>query len=230
MLFKSALVTQASGSVGGITASRNAGGMYFRARALPTNPNTPFQQEVRNAMTQLTGRWGDVLTGAQRDAWKVYGEQTGLLNPLGDQVNVSGISMYTRSNISRIQAGLDIADAAPTVFNIGDFTAPVLSAPSEGSQDFSLSFTTGDAWVDEDGSAMLVYVSRPQNPTINFFKGPYRLAATIPGDGTTAPTSPVAVDVPFAITAGQRLFVKVRVTRADGRLSGDFRDFATVGA
>ncbi|KKM06452.1 hypothetical protein LCGC14_1743870, partial [marine sediment metagenome] len=48
MLFKSGLITQGSGSIGGLTASHNRGGMYFRARTIPTNPATSFQTVVRN--------------------------------------------------------------------------------------------------------------------------------------------------------------------------------------
>jgi len=230
MLIKSAILTSASGSVGGLTASHNAGGLYFRARTIPVNPNSAPQQQVRNAMTVLTSAWVTDLTAGQRDGWKTYGVNVGLVNPLGDQIEVSGISMYVRSNVARLQAGLDRVDDAPTVFNLGSFTEPTITAVSAATQTLSLDFDDTDDWANEDGAAMLVYISRPQNLTINFFKGPYRLATSILGDGTTAPTSPAAIDLPFTAALGQKVFLRARVTRGDGRLSGEFRAGSPVTA
>ena len=75
---------------------------------------------------------------------------------------------------------------------------------------------------------MIVYSSRPQNQSINFFKGPYQLAGTVDGDDTTAPTSPQEITSPFPLTDGQHLFVQIRVHRIDGRLSGKWRGGADV--
>ena len=47
--------------------------------------------------------------------------------------------------------------------------------------------------------------------------------ALISGDGTTPPTSPAAIGLPFACVAGQKLFAKAVLSRADGRLSSPFR-------
>ena len=77
---------------------------------------------------------------------------------------------------------------------------------------------------------MFLYVSRPQNPGINFFKGPYRFAGQILGNSTTPPTSPFAVSVPFPIVTGQKLFARLNVSRADGRLATDTRSTTLVVA
>ncbi|HSR54544.1 MAG TPA: hypothetical protein VLV83_27270, partial [Acidobacteriota bacterium] len=110
MLFKSAMVTQVSGSVGGMTGSHNAGGYYFRSRVIPVNPNTSFQQSIRGVMGQLTSRWISTLTAAQRQGWEDYAQQVTLTNPLGDQRNVSGLNQYIRSNLSRRQPSLPFVD------------------------------------------------------------------------------------------------------------------------
>lgn len=222
MLFKSQVFTQASGSVGGLTYSRNAGGMYTRARAIPVNPASLQQQEVRNAIGVLTARWVETLTQAQRDDWAVYAGNVTLINRLGEALPVAPLAQYVRSNVPRIQAGLPIVDDAPTVFDLGSFSMPgplTATAPTG----LSLPFTNADDWANEDDAAMLIYVSRPQNPSVNFFKGPYRLAGSILGDGTTPPASPAVLVAPFPLNAGQKVFLQGRVTRADGRLSTPFQ-------
>lgn len=218
MLIKSGLVTQVSGSLGGMTGSHNRGGMYFRSRTVPVNQQTTRQLAIRNAVTALTSRWSDTLTQAQRDAWDVYGANVPVLNPLGDQIQLSGQQHYVRSNVPRLQAALARVDDAPTTFELGSFTAPSFSITAPDQLD--VTFTAGDAWVGEDDAAMLVYTGRPQAATINFFKGPYRFADSIDGNSSTPPTSPATLTTDFAYSTGQKLFTFVRVTRADGRLSG----------
>lgn len=226
MLFKSALVTQVSGSVGGMTGAHNSSGLYFRARTIPTNPNTPQQQTVRNAMSTLATRWNDTLTQTERDAWDNYADIVTVTNPLGDQIKISGLNHFVRSNVPRIQVGLPVVDSGPTTFNLGSFTEPVLiiTAPTTG----SLAFTESDAWVGEDDAAMLVFVGRGMNATVNFFKGPYRFAGTVLGDATTPLTTPQVITSPFTMVAGQRAFYRVTVSRADGRYSPTFRIFDPV--
>ena len=222
MLFKSAFLTQASGSVGGVTASRNRGGQYFRARAVPVNPGTPQQSAIRGFVTALSNDWINTLTQADRDLWNVYAANVTLVGPLGDPINVSGLNMYVRSNVPRLQAAEPRVDQGPDIFDIGDYTNPSF-ALDEPADEVDVTFTDTDDWANEDDAAMLIYASRPQNPTINFFKGPYRFAGAIQGDSITPPTSPAAIALPFPVAVGQRIFLRANVSRADGRLSAPFR-------
>lgn len=223
MLFRPTIGTDLSGSLGGIVASHNRGGPYFRNRAIPTNPATPEQVVLRTAMTVLVAAWNDDLTPAQRTNWETYAANVPLTNRIGESRNVTGQNMYVRGNIVAIQTGIPRQDVAPTIFNLGSFTEPVVVDANDGTQDVGISFTNTDDWANEDDSAMIVNIGRPQNPSINFFKGPYRFAARIDGDAITPPTSPQRIPVPFPITIGQKVFVQARVCRADGRLSGIFR-------
>lgn len=218
-----------SGKIGGLVFAHNRGGSYIRSLAIPTNPNTIFQQAVRTLMGALSSIWVDILDQAQRDSWDTYALNVLLPNRIGELVNVGGLGMFQRSNVSRLQTldpGLTEVDTAPTIFNLGEFTAPVFAAPAVATQDVSMAFTATDAWANEDGAAMMVYISRPKNPSINYFKGPYRFAGLVLGDGTTPPTSPATIDLPFTVAAGHRVFFRTKVTRVDGRLSTDFRDAA----
>ncbi|MGD9153867.1 MAG: hypothetical protein PVG30_09545 [Gammaproteobacteria bacterium] len=230
MKFKSPVYSQASGSIAGITYSHNRGGMYTRQRVVPTNPASEYQSAVRSYVAALVAAWSSVLSDAQRAAWDLYAESVELPDTLGDTRNVGGVGMYVRSNVPRLQAGLTRVDDGPTVFSLPEVANIALASASEASQELSVTFLNTDDWAGEDGAALLVYVSRPANPGVNFFKGPYRLAAVIEGDSGTPPTSPTAVTAPFAITAAQKVFAKFNITRADGRYSSPFRAGVVIGS
>lgn len=219
MLFKPLLIGQLSGSVGALTASRNKGGAFIRQRVIPTNPGTQPQTQVRSAMGQLAALWTNTLTQSQRDAWDVYALNVPLLNRLGESVQVTGLNQYQRSNIVRVQNGLPRVDEGPTIFNLGDFTEPAIATFTNPTA-LSLTFTDTDDWVAEDDAAMLVYGSRNTGVAIKYFKGPYqKYAVQLLGDSLLPPTSPFAGVNPFNVSGGNQAFIKVAVTRADGRYS-----------
>lgn len=226
MKFKGTIADQQSGSLAGVTASHNRGGQYYRQRSIPVNPQTAFQAAVRGSVSQLTSLWLSLLTEPQRQAWDDYAANVHLPDVLGEPRNPGGLGMYVRSNVPRLQAGLNRVDAAPTIFNLGDYTPPTIEVIDAAADDFDLGFTNTDEWAGEVGSAMLILASRGQNASINFFKGPYRFAGLVAGAGTP-PTSPATIALPFNVAAGQRVFFQARVTRTDGRLSSPFRLFGT---
>lgn len=223
MKYNDILVGQLSGSLGGVTASRNRYGTYLRKKATPVNPATPFQEVVRQAFRQLPIAWTETLTDAQRSEWDSYAQHVPLVGADGQPVFLNGQTHYIRSNVPRLQLGLARVDDAPATQNLGTFTAPTIDSLTAATELLSLNFTETDEWVDETGSIMVVRGSRPTNPTVNFFKGPYRQTAGVPGDETTPPTSPASITLPFGFAVGQRVHLAVAVSRADGRLTQPFR-------
>lgn len=217
MKFASPVYSKVSGSIAGITYSHNKGGMYTRARATPTNPSSPQQLAIRNGLQLTANAWSATLTQAQRDAWEVYAANVPLVNSLGESRNVSGNSMFNRSNTIRSQVGLSIVLAGPTTYTLATLTNPTVTGVASTGV-ISIAYTNTDTWAGATGGALLVYTSRPQSVGVKFYKGPYRYAGRING-ASTPPTSPGTVTSPFALTAGQKVFVKIRATNADGRLS-----------
>lgn len=222
MKIKSALLTSMSGSIGGLTGSHNAGGLYLRARRVPVNPNTAQQQEVRNAMAIVSTYWRDTLTAAQRTAWRSYAAASPLVDSLGDSRPVSGNAMFVRCNVPRQISSLGIVAAGPTAFGLPSFSEPG-ATPSAATDMAAVTFDALNAWANEDGGALFVYASRPQPASIEYFNGPYRLAGIVEGDAMTPPSSPAAITLPFPVEVGQAVFFRFNVTRADGRLSGSVR-------
>lgn len=231
MKFKSALVTEASGSIGGLTASHNRGGQYLRARAIPVNTNSPQQQAVRQYMGQLASAWGNTLTQNQRDLWEAYADNVLLPDPLGEPRKATGLNHFIRCNIPRLQSGLSasILTAAPITFDLGTYTAPVLGVVDASDKTASIAFTNTDAWAIAVGGAMLIYASPGQSPATTFYKGPYRYADKVIG-AVVPPTTPKVAALPFAVATGQKCFVKISFIQVDGRLSSPFRTGGTVTA
>jgi hypothetical protein len=221
MKIKSGLITEASGSLGGMTASHNRGGLYLRARTIPVNPNTPQQQAVRTHVSNLSSLWLSVLTPAQRASWDLYALNVPLPDRLGEPRNVGGLQMYIRSNVPRLQTTLPRVDTAPVIFNLGAWSLPIVSNATAAAQTIDVAYAQIDTWVSEDDAGMLVYASRAANLSINYFKGPYRFAAVELGDLALPPTPPLVVPAPFAFALGQRLFLRINVSRADGRLGAE---------
>lgn len=220
------LVTRASGAAGNVVFSRNRHGPYSRARTIPTDPNTALQVVIRNAMSELTVRWRDVLTAAQRAAWDLYALNVLLPNRLGRRTNVSGLAMYVRSNVPRIQttaAALPRLDTAPASFNLPSFTPitrVVLNVVDNTVHPF---FAPDDGWANVVGAGLIFWISAPQPTTVNFFKGPFRFAGTILGNVGFNPASPGTVALPVPAGVADRVFVRYRLTSLDGRLSSDNR-------
>lgn len=225
MKFKSAMVTQASGSIGGMTFSHNRGGLYIRARSIPTDPATVQQVAIRGFVASLASLWNGLLTPLQREAWDLYALGTLMPDALGEPRNIGGLGHYVRSNVPRLQVGMDRVDDGPPFPGLAQFTNPSFDTFDAATNSFNVNFTDTDPWAIAVGGAMLVFASRPQNLSINFFKGPYRTTTTPILGAVIPPTDPDTQVAPFVFAADQKVFVYVRVTDVDGTLSAPFRGF-----
>ena len=219
MLFTSQIITKASGSIGGLTASHNRFGQYFRSRVTPVNPNTPRQIVVRGALALLAARWS-TLTDVQRLAWGTYALNVPVVNRVGDTVVLTALNMYIRSNVPRIQAALTIVDDASTDFTLPSFSAVgTVATITAGLINVATSFSNADAWANETGGALLVFVGRGVQKTIKFYVNPFRTVPEVKGDDTTPPTSPASELSEQTGAVGNRVFTRYSVVTADGRLS-----------
>jgi hypothetical protein len=231
MKFKGTHISEASGSLAGVTYSHNRGGQYMRARAVPVNPNTLQQQAVRTYMASRSAAWGSVLTQGQRDGWEAYADQVLLTDALGEPRKATGLNHYVRCNVPRMQAAMagSPLQTAPATFDLGSYTNPVLGVIDASDATASIAFTNTDPWAIAVGGAMLMHISAGQSPATAYFKGPYRYAGKVLG-AVVPPTSPYACPLPFAVQAGQRVFVKLSFIQVDGRLSSPFRTGGLVQA
>lgn len=213
---------QRSGRIGGTVYSHNRGGPYIRTAAIPTNPNTTRQSNIRAIMSSLSNAWYATLTQAQRDMWDQYAGLVPVVNRLGMSTYISGQNQYVRCNTPRIQAGIARVDDAPTVTYNAETPVALTATASEATQELTVSWLGFHYWASQDGGAMLVSLGAPQLGSRKFFRSPYRYAGAFEGDSVTPITSPQVIStLPWLIAEGQRLWVKARITEEDGRL-GEF--------
>ena len=224
------IVSDARGSLGGTVFSRNKSGAYARQRTAPINPQSSRQSAIRAIMADVSQSWFDSLSGAQRSEWAVYASNVPAKNKLGESINLSGFNQYVKSNVAAMNASLAAVLDGPAIFTLPGEDTSFDSAISEATQLLSITFDDARAWVDEDESGMIIQMGIPQNDSIEFFDGPWRHAGTIPGDGTTAPTTPATIAVPFPVVANQKVWTRGRIFRNDGRMSDWFRVDSIAGA
>jgi hypothetical protein len=199
------LLTDASGSVGGVTAARARGGIdYLRARVTPVNPNTTRQQVVRAAMSSASTDWRDTLTPTERESWAA----------LADGTDSSGIGQFNKGNVARIQAGMDpVLEYDPALVEV----APELGSPTNSAAVISLPWTS-TGWEDVDGAGLLIYVGKPKPPS-RTYEQREKFATVILGDSTTAPTSPATFLSPWgnAYSAGDTSTIRAMFVDPSGR-------------
>lgn len=224
------IVGDARGSVGGSTYARNHYGAYVRNRTTPINPQSARQTAIRVIMQQLTAKWRDILTEAQRTAWRLYGDNTTWLNSLGEQTTLPGFNHYLRSNLALANAGLAAVDDGPTTFGLPQGDPAFAVSADEASQNIAVVFDDALPWCDIDEAGMIVHMGTPQNQTINFFNGPWRFGDSIDGDSVTPPSTPEDITAPFVVSEDQKIWCKAAIILEDGRLSQPFRSDAVVTA
>jgi hypothetical protein len=191
--------------------------MYTRARVTPTDPSTARQQAMRAAMGTLAPYWGETLTQVQRDAWNLYGANVPWINPLGQTIFLTGQQHFNRINTVLLQIGEAINPAAPTIFDLGTFTQPVLG-PVLAAGTFSVGFDNTDGWANGTGGFMLAYCGQPQGPGRAFFRGPWRYSNKTIGDAVP-PASPTVFTAQHPLAVGNIFWAKMRFVQTDSRLS-----------
>ncbi len=229
MKFKSQVYTQASGSIGGVTYSRNRGGMYTRSRTIPVNPNTERQGEARSNLAQAVNAWSNTLGDTQRQAWTTYANGTPVVDRLGDQLILSGQQMFIKCTLPRLIAGLPIITAGP--LDAGLATTPTwTTGPTVNDNDV----VAGTVTVAGAGTAgdLLVYMSEPTSPSRTLAHAKRAFAGLEgPPVASVFTVGLTSADVPFSYSLGQQVRVTVVYLDDDGRVSAEaFRDIVVEAA
>lgn len=133
------LVGSVSGSMGGITASHNKGGQYFRRRAIPTNPSSTAQLQRRADLATVSTDWQN-LTTAQRAAWDEWGRQNPITDALGQSILKSGHQSFVGLN-SRILLASGTQIVVPPVVARPDGFLTLVQAGDTGVGNVDLTFT-----------------------------------------------------------------------------------------
>jgi hypothetical protein len=219
MKFRSTLLADARGSMGGITASRNKGGSYLRARVKPTNPNSEAQQEVRQAFALAVAAWS-ALTNDQRNGWNAYADQTPVTDSLGEQVKHSGRAWYVAQAAFLTRVGQNTREEAPATPGLGALGEPTGLQISE-EDGISAAFTSAAP----NAPSILVAIGPPVSPGVLDYHGPYTFAAVTDAANTFT-------DVPVASgrwgSPQEGEFRPIRFTACDKATGKMYTAFTTI--
>lgn len=204
-------ISDARGSVGGVTFSRNRSGLLMRDRIKPVDPNTPAQAAARDRVRDLQFAWLETLTATQRTSYQALADSVAGTNALGDKIRLTAINHFIQINSLRLAAGEAILTTAP--------------APPAGTQIPTLVFTgttaaglkiTSITPALSVGDLLFARVSDAHQVTRNYYKGPW--PRFLFWKSTDA--APVTVVASGELAIGQRWFIQCRFLSADGRITG----------
>lgn len=162
------IIVAGSGKIGGHVVSRNKSGAYIRTRVVPTNPQTVYQQASRALLSAASSAWS-ALTPAQRSSWNNAKQLQVSINKLGDQVLLSGKSLFVQvfCNLSLI----GVSPLTSPAVSVSGFSFSSLSVAAVVS-DSSLTLTFASAIPVTH--KILCFATPPMPAGISFVKNAYR--------------------------------------------------------
>lgn len=212
-----------SGSAGGTTASRNRSGGYFRNKAIPTNPDTIFQQAARSILAAFSQAWRG-LTQAQRDAWNGAVNNFISTDVFGVGRRKTGKNLYTALNANLASVALAGISAPP--FPVAVPSAGVSAVViAVGAGTFTVDFTDPAAT-----ETIQVWATAPLSAGVGYAKNQFRQIAAVTGGAGSPLDFSLAYQSKFGVPpVGTKVFVKlVIVNNATGLKSTASTGYAIV--
>jgi hypothetical protein len=177
-------------------------GQLRRILAIPKNPRTDRQLEVRDLLQQQARRF-DALTDVQQDAWNVAAAGFHSTPSLGQSGPLTGLQLFVRVNCKLGLLGQDAVDVPPV--------APQF--PALAPQGLVITNTGGAVAVKltcptNPGENTVLRASPPQNSAIRACRN-FRIIGTcpVPTAGSADITSLYVAEF-GAVLIGKRLFVQ----------------------
>ena len=206
------LVGQVSGKIGGIVASRNRGGAYWRNNAVPSVATSARALEVKSILGGVSQLWANV-SAADRLAWVSYARQNPFINRLGRAISGTANNHFVGVNSILLGVGaepitLPPAFPAPFAAPIDDFTVTV-TGPDLQPTAATLVMDT-DAL--EDYQVYEVFACRVASPTINYVRNLFtRVFVSAPEAAPTIDLTAALQDALGSYQVGTVYHVQVRI-------------------
>lgn len=198
------------GSRSGTVFSQNRSAFFIRSSAMPTFRRTNRRYRSESSLSVVRGRWRDVLSQPQRDAWNTLGSSTTFTNPLGDNYNPSGYNLYVRTNGLRDQFGFSPIDTAPPSAVATAFNIQLLFYDQAESLTATASQSTPNSYL------VFFDISVPLRSSVYYFRGPYSFNSNFIGSGIKNSREIVPAGT---FQTGDLISVRSRQMASDGSLS-----------
>jgi hypothetical protein len=240
MKYKSTILADARGPLGGLVSSGSRGGLFAKSRPVPCNPNSPLQLFIRSHFSFLTKAWSN-LSAANRSGWSAYANAISHTNNIGHISHLTGQQHFVRSNIPRLRylGPTFIVNNPPQILSLpapAVFSSPVAYIDSNGQLLLSVlvsQFFLSQNWNSKD--YFIVSASPPVSPSVQKCRKSFFLFAF--NRFTKFQIQPALFLLPFHYESwqglsyhgpyipnlpGHRVFFKAHASRTDGRLSMPF--------
>lgn len=208
-----AIVTDASGKLGGHVFSKNKAGSYMRTKVTPLNPKTAAQMAIRGIFAGISSAWSG-LTAAQRSTFLDKVADYSKTNIFGDSNNPTGKALFQRLNQNLVITGQTQVTTCPSPIAVPFANATGAAGAATGQ---TLALTLAGLTT---GSKLIVFATPSMSQGTQFVKNKLRMLGTFPG----AAAGPVAIGPKYitkfgALVAGSNVVIGVRVVNAQGQAS-----------
>jgi hypothetical protein len=225
-------IAEIRGSIAGNTYTRNSYGSVIRQKVTPVNPNTAAQSATRSGFGTVSGLWR-LLTASDQAAFNAVAPDYTRTNIFGDNVPLTGQSLFMKLSNQLTNLGLAITNAAipPLTVSSPSFSAVEIDKSSNTIVVADLSATSATEVIG-------IYATSPQSGGKTFFgRSQYRLIDVLPVssasadlDITGAYRDTFGVE-PAGLTLGNKIAVFARrVSTLNGQPSVDFSSYGVVVA
>lgn len=203
----SALVSDMRNKLNGSVMSKNRAGSYIRNKTTPVNPQTQFQQAVRQRLGALSTQWGS-LSEAQRQSWIGSTASFPYTDIFGDKKELDGKSLFIKLNSNLANIGVATIQSAPAPVGVPVFGLTSADATVTASLDsLDLNF---NAQVAPAGFVVAVYATPPIKAGVSFAKNKYRFIGTVvPALGTADATAIYQARFGSAMDVSQHIDIRV---------------------
>jgi len=214
-----------SGAMGGTVFSHNRYGAYIRTRAIPVNPDTEWQAQMKGILTQLTRSWSG-LTDAGRAAWRTWTLSNPVTDGLGQKQVLTGHVAYIGINSRLLRAG----DTVITVPPIAAAPTPLLTVTLTadiGLGGVTVAYTATPLGA---GEKLWVVAALVDSVGVNYVRNLNKLVFISAAAAASPADIEAAVEERFGtMQVGEKLIVYASVFGSTtGLLSGPLRDDAVV--
>jgi hypothetical protein len=217
------LVSDVRGSIGNVIYSRSASGPTIRLKSSKPWQDSARRTVAREQLTECTATWRNMLSSAERTAWRHYAATLNDPGRMGKPITRSGYNAFIASYWYRYLAGPISWHAAPTRPGHAGAVA-IRNVEAPGGLNY-VAVSIDPTYVDTQSpyTAVFLHISNPHSPTRYTFQGRLRLSDTV---HTGDPEHPIGYDLLFDNPWGTnpyegkaRIWVKLVVLHPDNRLS-----------
>ena len=202
-----------SGSIHGVTSSRNRYGQYRRTKAQPVNPNTTKQTEARTRFAEGSQAWRG-LTEAQRAGWIALAAQRPVTDRLGQTQYLTGAQTFVGAYCTASVLGSTAPTNAPANPSIIEDRINNISATSDG----TIEVDHADLPV---GQSLLISLGGPVSAGRSYHSD-FRLLGTIAAGEAAGTVTFSGLNLPL----GSKVFI--RATGVVSNLSGPSQDYSKI--